>query len=75
MVSVQKKYPELTADVPKLAAESKKCGLLREPEQVLAYMKSLEKVTPTKLKEREPCRGTFGTYATDGIAFFSSFPR
>ena len=28
-------------------------GLLREPEQVIAFMKSLDEFTPTKLKERD----------------------
>lgn len=71
----RKNYPELTAAVPNLAAESKKFGLLREPKQVLDFMKFLDRVTPTKHKEREPCNVTIGTYATDAGAFFSSFSR
>lgn len=72
----RKNYPELTASEQALTTEARKFGLLREPEQVLPYMNSLDKVPPTNYGDRDPQAGTCGTYATDGSAFFfSSYPR
>ena len=40
----RKNYPELTAREPTLLIEAKKVGLLGEPEEVLPYIRSLDKV-------------------------------
>ena len=71
----RKNYPDLVAAEPHLSPEARKFGLLQEPKQVLQYMKSLDRIKIDDYKSRDPKEGTYGTYATDGSAFFSSCPR